>query len=259
MTSYACDLRDNRQDAMTTAETTTLSPQPPRPPPRSSSSSNSSKRSSSSSFRHHFNSFAPRAPALLFLIAVAFVADIVTAESGYIGEYDKDVARRSNRIKKRRANRPARSMYSRYAGGIGQRYGRGLLRHLLEVDDGDANINAGETTSTENLRTADTGATSGAFEEEHKSDPAATCLTLLQIIETRPNLTRLAEAMSDLPVVGPWGVSRAAAFLTDPLNSVTCHFDSLKLFTKFHHICMTFINLKQRHSMRVTDEKCWLV
>lgn len=190
-----------------TTSTTTL---PPPPPPRPSSSSNSSNinRSSQSFRRKHFNNFAPRAPALvlLLLLAVVFVADVVAAESGYIGEYDRDTARRSRRTNRRENIRPARSKYSRYTGGIGQRYGRGLLRRLLEVEDVDSNVTAGATTaSTENLRTSDAGV-SGAFEEEQKPDPS-TCLTLLQIIETHPNLTRLAEAMSDLPVVGPWRVS----------------------------------------------------
>ena len=121
---------------------------------------------------------------LLHLVLAVFVAKSSAAveESGYIGKFDRD---RPEKRSIRRRNTGGDSRRHRYTSRGQNR--RGSLRRLLSDDDDDDDGAAAVAAAA--TRTTD--------EDKKKKE----CDTALDIIESSPELTRLRDAISDLPDV----------------------------------------------------------
>ena len=135
---------------------------------------------------------ARRASTLLAVLALALSARVTEAQSRYIGEADASTIGRRGFSDKR-----ARSVRTRYSGSLSRSnryrgrdrrrsYARRLLQRLALAPAAAA--------------APAPGASLGASEDAaDPSDPE--CRTLLEIVDAHPDLTRLSEACSDLPVV----------------------------------------------------------
>ena len=117
---------------------------------------------------------------LLFVLAVLFAkSSVAVEESGYIGSFDRDRPEK-RRMRRRKTGDTRRHRYTHR----GQDR-RGSLRRLLSDDgDGAAAVAAAATRTTDK-------------ENKKKKE----CDTALDIIESSPELTRLRDAISDLPDV----------------------------------------------------------
>ena len=135
---------------------------------------------------------ARRVSTLLAVLALALSARVTEAQSRYIGEADASTIGRRGFSDKR-----ARSVRTRYSGSLSRSnryrgrdrrrsYARRLLQRLALAPAAAA--------------APAPGASLGASEDAaDPSDPE--CRTLLEIVDAHPDLTRLSEACSDLPVV----------------------------------------------------------
>jgi uncharacterized surface protein with fasciclin (FAS1) repeats len=164
-----------------------------------------------------------RARALLALALLALAA-LATVDAQYSGRDDEEKSGYTGRYS--RDDRPrARSISSRYTPSRGIRYRRNLLQ-AVDADDDDDDDDAGLAVSEEYGKgepsnvprldeefSADVNGVETSPEtrekipsEEHRlkgewDEPSGKCKTLLEIIQTHPDLSELAAAMADLPIV----------------------------------------------------------